>query len=134
VAADRAGGFTILEILAVVAVIAVLAGLTLGALGGVQQKAARERTFAEIAAIANALERYRVQNDAYPSGPGAGTLSVTNISAFMEIKPDSVAGDSFRDPFGNPYFYLCPGTRNIATFDVWSGGPTSATNDDIGNW
>ena len=127
-------GFTLLEILLVVTVIAVLAGITLGALGGVQQKAARDRTSAEVAAIANALERFRMQNDTYPKAGSGDTLPVKSIESFMELKPESVNKEGLLDPYGNPYRYAAPGTRNIATFDLWSGGASSSTNDDIGNW
>jgi type II secretory pathway pseudopilin PulG len=121
-------------LLIVVAVIAILAGITLAALGGANQKSARDRAAAEVAALANAIERYKMQNDAYPAASGTN-LVFTSIDMFMEANPSSVSGSQLLDPFGAPYRYRNPGTVNIATFDVWSdGASTTNTNDDIGNW
>lgn len=133
-------GFTLIELLVVIAVIAVLAGFTLAAMGGINQKAARDRTKAEVAAIANALERYKSQNDSYPAAAGSN-VPYAAISAFMPASASSLSTNGsvvvLNDPYGNPYLYLLPGSNNMVSFDVWSVGQDTAqnaTNDDIGNW
>jgi len=116
------------------AVIAILAGLTLAGLGGAQAKGARDRTAAEVAALANAIERYKNQNDMYPP-PQGETLRFSDIGMYMPASPNAVSGENLLDAYGNPYRYRLPGQVNIATFDVFSQGQNADnTNDDIGNW
>jgi len=39
------------------------------------------------------------------------------------------------DPWGNPYQYRYPGTKNADKYDLWSWGPDGRESaDDIGNW
>jgi general secretion pathway protein G len=126
--------FTLIELLVVVAVIAILAGITMAAMGGVQEKAARDRARAEIAAIANAIEQFRNINDTYP--PEGATNLYTAIAPFFETQNSQVSSNALVDPFGNPYQYSTnrPNMRNPASFDLWSPGKNPETNDDIGNW
>ncbi|NLF30805.1 MAG: type II secretion system protein GspG, partial [Planctomycetes bacterium] len=41
-----------------------------------------------------------------------------------------------KDPWGNPYVYVCPGRINTKGYDVYSAGPNGneGDDDDIGNW
>jgi type II secretory pathway pseudopilin PulG len=64
----RAGSaFTILELLVVITITIVLAGLILSTVGYVQEKGARSRAEAEIAAMSAALESYKADNGIYPT-------------------------------------------------------------------
>jgi general secretion pathway protein G len=123
--------FTLIELLVTVTVIAILAGITLAAMGGVNQKATRDKTKAEIAAISNALEQYKSVNDTYPS-----SISFSVIGPFyIANKVQTNTTGQLLDSYGTAYQYLIPGTKNPASFDVWSNGKsTSDTSDDIGNW
>lgn len=138
--------FTLLELLVVITIIAILAGITLAISGGANQKAAMDKTRAEVLAIANALEQYKIANDTYPA-PGADN-SVPFATDGQSIRPFYSAANfqtnssgQLEDPYGNAYVYQIPGSRNPASFDVWSKGKngitdsaTSNSNDDIGNW
>ena len=132
--------FTLIELLVTITVIAILAGLTLAAVGGVNQKAYRDKAKAEIAAISNALEQYKSINDTYPA---AGTGDTVPFAATGEtIRPFYIANkistnasEQLTDPYGNTYKYQLPGSQNPASFDVWSTGKSSSdATDDIGNW
>ena len=138
-------GFTLIELLVVITVIGILAAITLNIAGGVQQKAAMDKARAEIAAISNALEQYKNVKDYYPTNAttNAVNLSLTNTTtpedSLMPFYQASIAltndTGELLDPYGNPYQYQIPGTKNPASFDVWSKGKSSSdTTDDIGNW
>jgi general secretion pathway protein G len=124
--------FTLIELLVTITVIAILAGITLGAMGGVNQKATRDKTKAEIAAISNALEQYKSVNDSYPS-----SITFSVIGPFyIANKVQTNSSGELQDPYGKAYLYQVPGTKNPASFDVWSAGKDGcgASDDDIGNW
>ena len=123
--------FTLIELLVTITVIAILAGITLAAMGGVNQKATRDKTKAEIAAISNALEQYKSVNDTYPS-----SITFSVIGPFyIANKVQTNATGQLLDSYGTAYQYLIPGTKNPASFDIWSNGKSSSdSTDDIGNW
>lgn len=157
-------GFTLVELLTTLVIIAILAGLVVAVGKYALTKAGTSRAQAEIAAMENALERYKSDNGRYPastvtrnspSPPGVPTIieiyNSTNLYSalsgkYFTFKPNQLAGTGAGtyvvDPFGHPYNYYCPpvGTvavwSNQATFDLWSYGP-SGTNGDpnmITNW
>jgi general secretion pathway protein G len=126
-------------------VIALLAGLTLAAMGGVNQKTTRDKAKAEIAAISNALEQYKSINDTYPAAGGNGTVPFAATGEtirpfYIANKIETNAAGELLDPYGIAYKYQLPGSRNPASFDVYSKGKDGATGntstsaDDIGNW
>jgi general secretion pathway protein G len=73
--------FTLVELLVVMAVIAILIGISLAAMSGVQDGAARSRARTEIAAISTALESYKLDNGAYPGQSGMPTAGNTDPTA-----------------------------------------------------
>lgn len=123
----------------VVTIIAILAGLTLAAMSGVNQRAARDRAKGEIAAIVNAIESYKMQMGIYPTNLNYTDISGYLASAKFDTKTNSGVIEIL-DPYGSPYVYRNPNnpaTVNKASFDVFSygaDGATGKTNDDIGNW
>lgn len=119
----------------VVAIIGVIAGIVLAAAGGVQKKAARDQTKAEIKTILVGLERFRAANGSYPvptSNPSSTSL-YTNLTNFMSFRANQISGQQVLDPYGYPYWYRLVTNANssgaVATsmmsesVEVWSVGP-----------
>lgn len=132
----------------VVAVIGIIAGLVLAAAGGVQKKAARDQTKAEIQAISAALERFRSDRGAYPAGTNSTTVLYTNLTNYISFRTNQISGNSVLDPYGRAYFYSSPGTNSGTSmldagerFELWSSGAdgisahtNNSTRDDITSW
>ena len=94
-------GFTLIELMVVIGVIAILAGFVLAAMGGANQKAARDRTKAEIAAMVNALEAYKSQNGSYPDPASNNTVPYLPIRGYLATdRIDVGTNDVPVDPFG----------------------------------
>ncbi|KAF0094429.1 MAG: proteinral secretion pathway protein G [Puniceicoccaceae bacterium 5H] len=136
------GGFTITEMLIVFALISVLTGLVVGglggALGGGQKKGAK--TFVKTA-IEAPLTSYRIDVGSYPTTE-EGLQALWAAPAGKESRWDGPYIDDqevLTDPWGEPYQYRFPGTKNphgAKKYDIWSKGEdqTNETEDDIGNW
>jgi len=142
--------FTLLELLTVMAIIAVLAGLILAGAGHAQQKAARDRAKAEIAALGAALENFKADQGEYPAGAAdTGTASSTALyyalTGGLYYYTGTVPGPSvavpiyfeqregmtgtasgnryYIDPFGNSYNYRrgdASASVNKGSYDLWS--------------
>lgn len=139
-----------------IAVLAVLAALVLGIAQSVQDRGARSRAEAEIAAIAVACESYRVDNGIYPQTANTDTLdpnvdfdasqsryqnasadlysaltgtAASTTTQYFQFKPNMLnltAGPAIIDPYENYYGYSTA-HRNNPTLDLWSTADEQVT-------
>lgn len=132
-------GFTLLEILVVLAIIGLLVGLAVKNVGKIFETKSEDsaRMFVK-SSLSAPLMAYKIDLGNFPStGDGLRAL----------IAPPSNNPERWRgpylepaqiptDPWNEPYQYAFPGTKNRASYDLWSKGPdkTDGTADDIGNW
>lgn len=121
--------FSLIEILVILAVIGALAGIAIPSYREYRERALIARTISEIAMIANALERYRLDYHGYPA----------NLAMLPVAVPP--------DPWGNAYGYLpidfdpAPRVgeirkdRNLhplnSDFDLYSNGPDGRTQKQL---
>ena len=135
-------GFTLTEIMVVVFIIGLLSTVVLinvfGASSDAQVKTAR----ANVSALTQSLERYRLTMYSYPS-------ENQGLRALVEL-PDGIENPALypqggfiqqlpNDPWGRPYQYTVPAERSRAAYDVFSLGADGqpggeGENADIGNW
>ena len=127
-------GFTLIEILLVVIIIGVLVSLVAPRLAGRSEEARKEAARADIeGGITLALDLFEVDNGRYPSK--LDDLIAKSTEATNWKGPYLKKGLP-KDPWGSPYVYKYPGTRNSSSYDLYSFGPDKqeATPDDIVNW
>lgn len=135
----RQSGFSLLEILIAIALVALLASVALNQLTGVfgdNQKQAAELFVNSSSELA--LTRYRLDVGNFPTTEqGLDALIKAPAGKEQRWKGPYLKEQAI-DPWGNPYKYQFPGTRNISgarSYDIWSLGEDGTEgNDDIGNW
>ncbi|MBA4137916.1 MAG: type II secretion system protein GspG [Opitutus sp.] len=133
--------FTLLEILVTLAIIGLLAGLAISNSDKIfgQSQEAVARIFVRDS-LKTALTRYRIDLGDYPTtteGLAALTTAPANKSdRWRGPYAEGPGGKLPTDPWGEPYRYRYPGTKNKGGYDLYSVGADKAdgTEDDIGNW
>ena len=137
--AHSKSGFTLLEILIAIALLALLASVAInnftGIFGDNQEKVAR---FFVTGSSDLALSQYRMDVGNFPTTE-QGLDALLKAPASKENRwRGPYIKESPIDPWGNPYQYRFPGSRNISgnrSFDIWSLGQDGVeSGDDIGNW
>lgn len=135
---DRFRGFTLIELMVVLVILGVLAALVVPSIIGRTDDARVTAARTDIAAIAQALKLYRIDNGHYPSAAqGLAALATKPATApapqnwkpYIEKLPN--------DPWGRPYGYAQPGVKGEV--DVFSYGADGkpggeGADADIGTW
>ena len=138
----RNAGFTLIELLVVLAILGLLAGLVGPKIFGESEKARRKAAQVQISSLEDALQQFAVDNGFYPDTEQGLDALVREPSVGRQaprwrqggyLEKSSVP----KDPWGNPYVYLAPGTHG--DFDLYSlgadGGPGGEGDfADVTNW
>ena len=119
-------GFTLVEILIVLALIGIVAGLAMSNLGeifgGGQEKAAK--TWVNGTGEAYVTSYFAMVGE-YPKSLNDLRTPPNGVPPFVKRASD------LNDPWGKPYVYQYPGTRNPGSFDL---STTTPAGQVIGNW
>jgi general secretion pathway protein G len=109
-------GFTIIEVLVVILLISLLAVFMvpryLDRVEGAKHKTAKS----QIALLEQNLSAFYMDCSSYPSELSALRTAPANLSGKWH-GPYGKESD-FVDPWGNPFKYIFPGTKNPSSFDI----------------
>lgn len=129
-------GFTLIEVMIVVVILSILAAIIVPKIMERPEQARITGAKADIRTLETALNLYKLDNHQFPSTDQGLEALVTKPSGDPEPKnwkEDGYLARMPKDPWGNPYQYLNPGSHG--KIDIFSTGPDGvASDDDIGNW
>lgn len=133
-------GFTLIEIMVVVVIIGLLAAFILPNVFGNVIKAQIAKVKGDIQGIETALTMYKLDNYKYPS-TDLGLQALVqrpNDPTVRNWREGGYIKRVSKDPWGNPYQYVFPGTHG-QEYDLYSFGADGqeggeGENADIGNW
>lgn len=130
-----ARGVTLLHLMIALALIGVLSAAALWSLAGQRQRAHHRAAQSDIAALARALDAYRLDTGAWPGERDGLEALVYDNGKRGWNGPYLKSRELPVDPWGRPYRYARPPQRGL-DFDLFSMGEDgiAGTGDDIGNW
>lgn len=139
----RAAGFTLIEIMVVVVIIGLLAAAIVPGVVGRVEEARVARAKEDIQALTTALTMFHIDNFQYPT-TDQGLKALVERPSDPSIKHWRPGGyvqqGSLKDPWGNDYQYVYPGTHG-REYDLFSYGSNGENADEggdsttiIGNW
>ena len=135
----RTAGFTLIELMVVVVILGILAGMLVPKLMGRTDQAKAIKAKVDIVALETALKLYRLDNGNYPSTTEGLQALVTPPEGNSNYSQGGYLdkGKVPKDPWGNDYIYLSPGSNG--EFDISSYGADNISggtgkNKDINNW
>jgi general secretion pathway protein G len=137
---QAARGFTLIEIMVVVVIIGLLAAFILPNVFSNVERAQMSKVKGDIQGLETALTMYKLDNYKYPSTDiGLQALwERPNDPTVRNWREGGYIKRISKDPWGNPYQYVFPGTHG-QEYDLYSFGADSqeggeGKNADIGNW
>lgn len=131
-------GFTLIELMVVVVILAVLAAIAVPQFMDRPDEARKVKAKQDIAAMASALQLYKLDNFRYPTTDQGLEALVSQPSSEPEPKNWKQYMQQLpQDPWGNDYIYLSPGEHG--DFDLYTLGADGedggeGINATIGNW
>ncbi len=136
--APRSRGFTLIELLVVLVIIGVLGALIVPNLFSSLDDARVTAARTDINTLSQALKRFKLDNQRYPSAE-QGLEALVRKPTAGAVPPNwkPYLDKLLADPWGRPYQYLSPGVKGeIDVFSFGADGQPGGEdkNADIGSW
>jgi len=135
-----ARGFTLIEIMVVVVIIGLLAAVIVPQVVSKVDEARVTKAKSDISAMETALTMFRLDNSKYPTTEQGLKVLATQPTdpSIRNWRPGGYVKRVSKDPWGNDYQYVYPGTHG-GEYDLFSLGADGqaggeGTDADIGNW
>ncbi|MCU0857661.1 MAG: type II secretion system protein GspG [Pontiellaceae bacterium] len=116
-------GFTLIEIMLVIVIIGIIVGIAVPKISGKLGTATDTAARASIRAVEGAVQSYEMDNLRLPD-------SLTDLTAQKNGKGPYLKTSELKDPWGNPYTYIKPGSHGIG-FDLSCKSPDGK---EFNNW
>ena len=133
----RSAGFTLIEVMVVVIILGILAAIVVPKVMDRPDAARITKARQDIRAIESSLNLYRLDNFVYPNTDEGLQALVDRPSNAKNWKQGGYLDRLPKDPWGNEYQYLQPGTHGaVDIFSLGADGQPGGedVNADIGNW
>ncbi|MFO7839686.1 MAG: type II secretion system major pseudopilin GspG [Desulfosalsimonadaceae bacterium] len=135
-------GFTLIELMVVIVILSILAVYVAPKLVGREEQAKQVKARVDIEGLETALKLYKLDNGMYPTTE-QGLEALVNPPESGKVPKNWREGGYIekgkisRDPWGNEYIYLCPGSHG--EYDIISYGADGepggeGKNQDIKSW
>jgi general secretion pathway protein G len=132
-------GFTLIELMVVIVILGILVGIVAPRIMDQPEKAKQVKGKAQIEGLESALKMYKLDNGAYPTTDQGLSALVEQPSGAKKWRKGGYLekGKVPKDPWGNDFIYLSPGTNG--DFDLICYGADGVSggedeNQDINNW
>ena len=128
--------FTLIELMLVVIILGVLAAMVMPRLAGRSEEARVAAARTDIQTnISLALDLFEMDQRRFPTSEEGLQALLNNPGGITTWKGPYLKREP-KDPWGNLYHYVHPGSHSQQDYDLYSSGPNGVEgdSDDIGNW